>query len=109
MGVRWHTGGMTIERKLLVSLEEIKGIVLKCTTEGCDSSARFSPDKIDTIPQRCPHSHQWNWQGADLRQQIESPIWSWLQILRRLRDPMNQNCGFKLFLEFEEPKGWESR
>jgi hypothetical protein len=95
---------MTIERKLRVGLEEIKGIVLKCTTKECDSWAAFSPDKIDTIPQRCPHGHQWTWEMADVRQQIDSPIWAWLQLLRRLRDPMAQNCGFKLFLEFEEPK-----
>jgi hypothetical protein len=95
---------MTIERKLLVSLEEIKGIVLKCTTEECNSSAVFSPDKIDTIPQKCPHGHQWTWKVSDVRPQIDSPTWCWLQLLRRLRDPMNQNGGFKLFLEFEEPK-----
>jgi hypothetical protein len=86
---------MTIEHKLLVSLEEIKAIVLVCTSKGCDSRTGFSPDKIDTIPQQCPHGHQWLWEVSGERHQIDSPIWSWLQLLRRLREPMNQNQGFK--------------
>lgn len=94
---------MTIEHKLIVSLEEIKAIVLKCTTKECNSRAVFSPDKIDTIPQRCPHGHEWHWGISDDRPQIDSPMWAWLQLLKRLRDPMNQNCGFKIFLEFDEP------
>ncbi len=94
---------MTIERKLLVSLEEIKAIVLKCTSEGCSSRTVFSPDRTDTIPQHCPHGHTWIWEVSGDRPKIDSPIWSWLQLLKRLRDPMNQNCGFKIFLEFEEP------
>ena len=94
---------MTIEHKIIVSLEEITAIVLKCTTKGCNSRTSFSPDKSDIMPPKCPHGHQWTWEVYNDKPRVESPIMIWLELLRKLRDPMTNNCGFKICLEFDEP------
>jgi hypothetical protein len=93
---------MTIEHKLLISLEEIKAIVLECAAPDCTSRATFSPDKIDTIPSNCPQGHHWDVVTPSKRPEAGHPVSSWLRLLRNLRESTNQ-WGFKIFLEFDEP------
>lgn len=95
---------MTVERRLVISLDEIKSIVLECTSDGCRSRTTFSPDKVDNTPQTCPQGHRWTWEvQGEQRNPTTSPIWAWLILLKRLRDPIGNNRGFRLLLELDEP------
>lgn len=92
---------MTREHKLVVSLEEIKNLVLECTYSDCNAKVVFSPDKTDSLPEICPHGHIWDWGGR--QGTMDSPIAIWVRLLRKLRDSTHSKCGFRILLEFDEP------
>lgn len=94
---------MTREHRLIVSLEEIKAIVVECTFADCGCRSVIAPEKIDAFPANCPRGHMWNW-GIPQEPLIGSPFKLWLQLLKRIREPLNRDVGFKIFLEFDEPK-----
>jgi len=93
---------MTFEHKLLVGLEEIRALVLECTHKDCHARAVFAPDNL-SLPTACPHGHSWDWE-LPRETFAGSPILAWVRLLGRLRDPLNQNRGFKILMEFDEPK-----
>lgn len=93
---------MTRERKLIVGLEEIKNLVLECTSNDCGARVVFSPDKTDSLPQNCPHGHGWDW-GMGQHLGTGSLTVAWVRLLRNLRGQTHSKSGFKIFLEFDEP------
>lgn len=102
---------MTLERKIVLGLDEIKAIVFECSSAGCGARVVLPPDAIDNIPTNCPGRHAWNWADPKLIERAEqsnsksAPLVSFLQSLRRLRDPLVQeSAGFKISLELDEPK-----
>jgi len=91
---------MTFEHRIVVSLSEIKAIIFECNE--CQSRSAIVPEKLDSIPKRCPNGHAW---APDTGAEHSGWMFSALtKSIRTLRDPLYENVGFKIFLEFEEPK-----
>ena len=93
---------MTIERNLLVGLDEIKSVVLQC--EQCKSRMVISPDKMDTYPGACPRGHVWHWDTTPGREAVGTQSVGFVVSLKNLRSQTLSNAGFKLMLEFMDPK-----
>lgn len=86
---------MTQERRIIVSLDEIKAFVFECNR--CKSRVSIPPEAFEFIPENCPHGH--SWQSAGL-----GHGGTFLKAIKHLKDPIYEKAGFRIFLEFEEPK-----
>ena len=86
---------MTYERRIVVSLDEIKAVVFECGQ--CNSRTAIAPDKLTSIPENCPNGHLWQSIGL-------AHTGAFINSLRHFKDPIYEKAGFKIFLEFEEPK-----
>lgn len=93
---------MTFERKIVVSLGEIGALIFECIQCGARSTVEL--DDIGQPPNQCPKGHPWDWNIATNHREIAPPALSWLVSLKRLRDPGAQRFGFRILLQFEEPK-----
>lgn len=91
---------MTFEHKIIVGLEEIKAIIFRCTS--CTASISVQPDGTPTIPTNCPNGHQWQCERGTNTQ--DGAVGRFIRSLEELRKPIYEKQGFKIFLEFEEPK-----
>ncbi len=91
---------MTFEHKLIVGLEDIKGIIFECNQ--CKSKTVLIPESADFPPQRCPNGHAWDWNIPVSYGSTESPFKAFLTSVKRLRDPLAERVGFKIFLEFND-------
>jgi len=97
---------VTIERKIVVSLEEIKAVIFECATKDCKARTVLSPQNISSIPEQCPHNHHWDWKSRKEIEQHSSktPYPAFIASLKRLTSPDSYCPGFHIFLEFDEPK-----
>ncbi|MHB8484939.1 MAG: hypothetical protein ACYDCM_04280 [Candidatus Acidiferrales bacterium] len=93
---------MTYERKIIVGLEEIKAVIFQCNE--CKSRIVLAPENVESPPRKCPREHAWDWNIVAEYDQMGSPFVCFLLGLKQLRNPLIERCGFKVFLEFEEPK-----
>jgi hypothetical protein len=94
---------MTFEHKLVVGLEEIKAIIFQCNE--CKSRIVLAPEDSGKPPASCPKGHAWDWNLPEEYETIAgSAFVFFLRALKKLRDPMVQRTGFKIFLEFDQPK-----
>jgi hypothetical protein len=91
---------MTIERKIVFGLEEIKAIMFECSR--CHSRMSIPPDKLDSIPQTCPNGHIMR--GTQAPDFAGSLMLGFLMGLKKLKDQSLQNTDFKILLELEEPR-----
>lgn len=91
---------MTFEHKLIVSLEEIKAIVFRCNE--CKASTCFVPDAFVSLPQNCPNGHVWRVESPT--GQLRSVVGTFIVSVVELRKPIYEKLGFKIFLEFDQPK-----
>jgi hypothetical protein len=93
---------MTFEHRVICGLEEIKAIVFECK----ECKARVSLDARETKkpPATCPNGHHWDWNVYLGYGSTESPYVALLSALTKLTEPGLKDVGFKVFLEFEEPK-----
>lgn len=92
---------MTFEHKLVCGLNEIKAIIFECNE--CKARVVLSPD-IMRPPRQCPSGHAWDWNISLGYSSTESPHIAFLSALRKLTDIGLKEVGFKVFLEFDEPK-----
>jgi len=93
---------MTFEHKIVIGPEEIKAVVFQCNE--CNSKTSIVPEKLEAPPHRCPQGHAWEWSIPGEYQEASSPFVCFFVGLKRIRDPMSHRAGFKILLEFEEPK-----
>ena len=90
---------MTIERRIIMSLSEIKAVVFECNS--CKSRTSIVPEKLETVPKECPNGHIWQSRfGLEHNDYI---FMAFITSLKQLRAPREEKTGFKVFLEFEEP------
>jgi hypothetical protein len=94
---------MTFEHNIVVALEEIKAIIFECNT--CKARTVLAPENIEVPPGSCPRGHGWDWNASTEHSSFGSPFASFIIALKRLRDPMSHRVGFRIYLEFDEPKG----
>ena len=93
---------MTFEHKMIAGLGEIKALVFECNK--CNARVSLVPENIDMVPNSCPRGHAWDWNNVDDYQKVGSPFMALVHSLKRLRDPLSERVGFKIFLEFDGPK-----
>jgi len=92
---------MTIERRLIVGLGDIKSVSYQCNE--CSFRVTMSPDHFGEIPHGCPSGHRWIQGERQISQ--SSPILKFAETLGALRTlSANKALGFQIFLEFDEPK-----
>jgi hypothetical protein len=92
---------MTIERKIVVGLNDIKAISLQC--EKCEFRVSMSPDKGTGPILGCPHGHEWS--KGEIETSHLPPLQRFASSLEKLRILMGQKTlGFKILLEFDEPR-----
>ena len=92
---------MTIERKLVVSLGDIKSVSFQCND--CLYRVTISPEQIGGIPNACANGHRWLHGEHQVAQR--QPLVKFLEALVELRTLMaNKVLGFQILLELDEPQ-----
>jgi len=91
---------MTFEHKIVVGLAEIKALIFEC--KECGARLSFPPEKMEIFPKGCPNNHRWD-SNVDLSD--SGFLFSaFVSCLKKLREPIYERVGFKIFLEFDQPK-----
>jgi hypothetical protein len=95
---------MTVERKIVVGLEDITAITLECE---CGGRMTFKPELFRTIPNNCAHCGK-VWMNPDRPFEPASGVPAALWFILSLRDLRTlireKSLPFKVLLEFSEPK-----
>ena len=100
---------MVFEHKMIVGLEEIRSVIFECNE--CKSRTSIIPEKIGAIPRQCPNAHKWN-EGIRTKDSVDStsPFMEFIDLLNVLRrSEVNEQSGFTVFFEYEEPRNENSR
>jgi hypothetical protein len=99
-----HFGNVTFERKIVVGLEEIRAITFEC--HKCKSRLTVSPEDIRDIPAACPHCNfSWRLPEDAAVMPAGSPPKVFAFGIRELKIRFGADViGFKILLEFDEPR-----
>ena len=102
---------MTIERKILVSLRDIKAICFECLK--CHARVSLRPDKIIEIPLACQHCGV-EWRKArttGVEAQQASAFEQFVYAIGRIRTITDEGTAgqFRILLEFNEPKAFDEQ
>jgi hypothetical protein len=94
---------MTIERRIVVGLDDITGVTLECL--GCHSKLTLLPDQLVDFPHRCPRCpQQWIPPDPTTYSSVASPFSNFLRSITQLRTLIQSNAvGVIVLLEFQEP------
>ena len=95
---------MTIERKFVVGLEDIKTISFECVA--CSSRMTVLADNIGAIPSRCQHcNHDWSLLNPSAYDFGGSPFLNLTMAIQQIRSLPKDGLkpGFRVLLEFEQP------
>jgi hypothetical protein len=92
---------MTFERKIVVGLEDIKAVIFQCNR--CGSRIVLTPQSLDSLPKVCPQDHPWK-TNIPVESYNASTLNLFTITLKKLVDRLHEDNGFKVYLEFEEPK-----
>lgn len=92
---------MTVERRIIVGLEDIKALIFECRE--CKSKIVLTPEDSDKPPKTCPKGHAWEWNIPEEYETINGSVFFFfLRALKRLRDRVEERAsGFKILLEFD--------
>ena len=93
---------MTVERKIVVGLEDIRAITLECE---CGARTTFAPELFRTVPHHCTHCGKaWTkFEEFGPSPGIGATAWL-LTTLRDLRVLIREkSLPFRILLEFNEP------
>jgi len=98
---------MTVERKIIIGLEDIKAVLFKCTA--CDSrmSVVTKADEPIRIPHECHNCHRtWSLLEPAQYEHVGSPFVNFTSSLTKIISHWNDGVktGFRILLELEEPK-----
>jgi len=104
---------VTIERKCVIALNDIKAVSFECTSSSCGARLSISPENINrtgigrAIPFRCPSCNE-EWRDKSPAQ-IEKGMMmtapeEFIAALLKLTDKNCRVYGFRIFLEIEQPE-----
>ena len=95
---------MTVERKIVVGLDEIRAITFECHKR--KSRLTVSPDDICDIPVACPHCNfTWGLPQVPSAVPSGSSPKAFAFGIRELKIWIGADViGFKILLEFDEPR-----
>jgi hypothetical protein len=93
---------MTIERRIVAGLDDIKAMIFECVK--CGSRVCRSPDRIGEIPFHCDCGQQWRPAPA-MQPRLPEPYFiEFVKAIPVLRTINRENpLGFRILFEFEEP------
>jgi hypothetical protein len=95
---------MTVERKVVVSLRDIKAVVFQCVMETCGSKVSVPPDVVADIPNACPRCHrEWSHTVIKNDESLSSPFTAFISSIAKIRMLNGKTAGFRILLEFDEP------
>jgi hypothetical protein len=95
---------MTIERRILVGLNDIQAMSLQCND--CAFRFTFSPDKEVNLPNKCASGHDWHI-GDNVGIILPLPE-TFMKLVRDFRTPTSMKLmGFKIILELREQNAKE--
>ena len=97
---------MTLERKIVVGLEDIEAISFECLAPDCGSRLTVAPERC-TIPPRCPHcNREWVPPNQAGIQTVKAwPFVNFTMSLSKIRTLISDGqLGFRMLLEFKEPQ-----
>jgi hypothetical protein len=97
---------MTIERKLIVGLEDIRAICFECAS--CRARLMLRPGDVKEIPRQCPHCpNAWNNNSGIVMEKKKTTAFEDLVLSLETISTLMQNRepgkGFRILFEFEEP------
>ena len=99
---------MTVERRIVVGLEDVQAICFECLKKGCGYKVSISPDAFERIPETCAQcGARWvplNSSGVS----VAKPwvFYSFANSLKTIRNLMQSGTPmeFRVLVEFHEPK-----
>ena len=93
---------MTIERRLVVPIRDIKAVIFECSVCGARTVQPLGPDVV--LPRTCPREHRWEmFTGQNAGYGPEGKLTRTLGELAALGTAAPN--GFRVLLELEEPSG----
>jgi hypothetical protein len=100
---------MTVERKIIIGLEDIKAVVFECTS--CLSRVSIPPQARGNtrIPNECPQcSAKWSVldplkYGDQISLTPHANLVTSIERLKSFSDELIKMAGFKILFELEEP------
>jgi hypothetical protein len=112
-GVDNHSRGlgvdskMTVERKIVVGLDDIQAVTFECGK--CHSRITVPPDDIRDIPCQCARCGQpWLVSEPSRYETIADPAVNFTKGIQTIRTLVqNKAMGFRILLEFPEPRGFD--
>ncbi len=99
---------MTVERKIVVGLEDIQAICLECLNEACRFKISLSPDHKAKVPEQCPQCDR-RWMEVEISGHMSKQVLPFvnfsqsLEVLRASIREVGNKAGFRILLEFAEP------
>jgi DNA-directed RNA polymerase subunit RPC12/RpoP len=96
---------MTIQRRIVMSVEDIKTITFECTA--CSSRISLRPDGEIEVPNSCPQCRR-EWRALNQARPTMAPgpgpFVELANAIRRIRSLGNESIdpGFRIFIEFDE-------
>jgi hypothetical protein len=97
---------MTVERKIIVGLADLKAIVFECRQERCKARVTVLPDRA-FIPQRCPAcGREWMPSAPPEGKITLSNYANLVEAIAKIRaqEPNDEWPRFNMLLEFDEPE-----
>jgi len=93
---------MTVERKWVVKLNDVKAVTFQCARANCEARITVSPTERNfQWPQACPMGHRWEFYETERRHSRDARFLIALQDIVTAKD---SESGFNVLLEFDEPK-----
>src|SRR5438128_2217813 len=97
---------MTFERKIVVGMEDIKGVIFECKSQRCKTRTTVPADVLRDVPRACP-SCDFPWSQDDKvsyeTTSASAPV-ALVRAIMRLRLLQREGKeAFRLLLEFDEP------
>jgi hypothetical protein len=106
---------MTSESRMIVGVEDIKALSLECNK--CSVRLTYTPDTIGQIPYACPNPNcgtEWRpqefpYSATEPAMPLQLKLLHAIAGIRRRHaenkiEQPNQKLGFRVLLEFDEPK-----
>lgn len=99
---------MTVERKVVVGLGDLKGIIFECKHAGCTARVVVAPDHF-RVPENCPGCGR-EWMHESKVSEVKSTSSTYInfvQAISKIRahdsEAGNEWPKFRILLEFDEP------
>ena len=97
---------MTVERRIIVGLEDIKTLAFQC--KSCTAKFSYNPDTVSSVPFRCPAcGHVWRAEEQAPYEPSEAAFVQLVKSISQIRTAIQKRTGvigFRILFEFEEPK-----